>query len=177
MRSRFLPLAACALLVIACGENEAGEATEHEGMAAETMADNSMAEANMALQREAFDAVASGNLDAIDAHLAAGYTYHGPSGPPRDAAGTKAQVSEYVKAFPDLKFTVDFQFANGEYTAARLVVTGTNTGPMGDMAPTGKPVSVTITNIMRIVDGKIVEEWENFDELGMMQQIGLIPQQ
>jgi len=177
MRMRFLPVAACVLLVtsVAC-ESEANETTEHEGMASETMTDNSMAEANKALQRQSFEAVAGGNMDALDALIGPGYVYHGPSGPALDYAGAKAQVAGYVKAFPDLRFTIDFQVAEGDRVVARLTATGTNTGDMGDLKATGKPVSVSIINIMRFADGKIVEEWENFDEIGMMRQLGVIPQ-
>lgn len=178
MRTGILPLAAFMLLVtaVAC-ENEANEAAEHEGMAAETLADNSMVESNMALQKKAFETVASGNLNAMDALIGPGYTYHGPSGPAVDWAGSKAQVAGYVTAFPDLHFTVEVQTANNEYSVARVTATGTNTGELMGMAPTGKPISISIMNLMRIADGKIVEEWENFDEVGMMRQLGLIPQQ
>jgi predicted ester cyclase len=177
MRNRILPLAVCTLLVtcLACGESEGDEAMEHDGMVAETMGGNEMVEANMALQRQAFDAVAAGNLDALDGLTGPGYTYHGPSGPAVDLAGSKAQVAGYVTAFPDLHFTFEFQTANDEYSIARVTATGTNTGELMGMAGTGKPISITILNVVRIVDGKVVEEWENFDELGMMRQLGLIP--
>ena len=54
-------------------------------------------------------------------------------------------------------------------------MSGTFDGPMGDIPPTGKSATVQMTAMVHIRDGRIVEEWELFDQLGMLQQIGVIP--
>ncbi len=62
----------------------------------------------------------------------------------------------------------------GDKVVTRTTPTGTNTGSLFDMYPTGKSFVVTGINIDRIAGGKIVESWGNFDQLGLMQQIGLL---
>ena len=52
---------------------------------------------------------------------------------------------------------------------------GTNTGPLGDIPPSGKPIEMTIMQFMRIEDGRIAEEWESFNMLSLLQQIGALP--
>ena len=145
------------------------------GCQAQQAGDSAMLEGHKALQRQAFEAVAAGNFAALEQLVAPEYKYHGPDGGVLDWAGSKAMIEGYKTAFPDLGFAVTFQVAEGDMVAGYLTATGTNTGPMGDMAATGKPMSVTIMNIVRIANGKIVEEWENFDEAGMMRQLGVMP--
>ena len=65
--------------------------------------------------------------------------------------------------------------AEGDKVVTRWTATGTNTGEMMGIRPTGKKATITGITIDRITDGKIVEEGENFDELGMMKQLGVIP--
>jgi predicted ester cyclase len=55
------------------------------------------------------------------------------------------------------------------------VLHATNTGPLGDVAPTGRPVRLASTIVYRFADGRVVEEWEIFDKLGMYQQLGVAP--
>ncbi|HXV85255.1 MAG TPA: ester cyclase [Gemmatimonadales bacterium] len=138
-------------------------------------ANTAMLEANKALQRQAFEAVAAGNFEALGQLVAPEYRYHGPDGGTLDWAGTRAMVEGYKTAFPDLRFSIAFQVAEGDLVAAYLTASGTNTGPMGETPATGKPVTVTGINIVRVANGKIVEEWENFDEAGMLRQLGATP--
>ena len=66
-------------------------------------------------------------------------------------------------------------FAEGDRVVVRFTAKGTHKGDLMGVAPSGKPIVVTGISIVRIAGGKIVEEWESFDQLGMMQQIGAIP--
>jgi len=77
-------------------------------------------------------------------------------------------------AFPDARYTVEDQLADGDKVFTRWSWTGTHKGELMGIALTGKPVRISGMVIDRIVDGKIVEEWEEWDALGMMQQLGVV---
>jgi predicted ester cyclase len=80
-----------------------------------------------------------------------------------------------LSAFPDFAPTVEDQIAEGDLVANRLVFHGTHKGDFQGIRPTGKRITVTATTIERVVGGKIVEHWIEFDGLGMMQQLGVVP--
>ena len=77
-------------------------------------------------------------------------------------------------AFPDARYTVEDQLAEGEKVATRWSCSGTHKGELMGIAPTGKPVRISGMITDRIVDGKIAEEWSEWDALGMMQQMGVV---
>jgi predicted ester cyclase len=81
----------------------------------------------------------------------------------------------YRDAFPDVLMSVEDQVAEGDKVVTRWIASGTHQGDMMGIAPTGNRVTVAGTSVERIVDGKIEETWDNYDALGMMQQIGAIP--
>ena len=95
--------------------------------------------------------------------------------PPSGIEGAKQIVTTFRTAFPDLHFTIEDQIAEGDKVTTRYTLTGTHTGEFMGIPPTGKQVTVTGMSISRIVDSKLVEEWDNVDTLGMMQQLGVIP--
>jgi predicted ester cyclase len=74
-----------------------------------------------------------------------------------------------------MRMTIDDMTADGDRVVLRWTARGTNTGEMMGMPATGKPATVTGIVINRLAAGKIVEGWTNFDALGMMQQLGVIP--
>ena len=74
-----------------------------------------------------------------------------------------------------MKLTVDDQIAEGDRVVARFTVHATHQGPFGDISQTGNPVTVTGVLITRFMGGKSVEDWQSFDELGMLRQIGAVP--
>ncbi len=79
-----------------------------------------------------------------------------------------------LNAFPDGRLTVNDQIGEDDKVAVRWNFTGTHKGElMGH--PTGKQVTMTGISIVRIVNGKIAEAWEEWDNLGMMQQLGVVP--
>jgi steroid delta-isomerase-like uncharacterized protein len=77
--------------------------------------------------------------------------------------------------FPDFQVTVEDLFAEGDKVAVRFTFLGTHEGEFMGIAPTGKRVTMPGIDILRVVDGKIVELWGQEDMLGMMQQLGTIP--
>jgi steroid delta-isomerase-like uncharacterized protein len=115
-----------------------------------------------------------GNLEAVDEVISSDFTHHDPntrefsSGP----MGYKKFIQSYRKAFPDLEITIEQQISEGDLVVDRWKGRGTHQGELMGMAPTGKQVSITGMTIHRIVAGKIVETWNNFDSLSMVQQLG-----
>jgi predicted ester cyclase len=81
----------------------------------------------------------------------------------------------YRNAFPDVQMSLEDQVAEGDMVVTRWIASGTHQGEFMGIAPTGDRVTVAGTSIERIVDGKIEETWDDYDALGMMQQIGAIP--
>jgi len=79
-------------------------------------------------------------------------------------------------AFPDLERNVDEQLTDGaQHVVTRWTMTGTHEGEFLGIAPTGKRICITGMSIHRIFDGKIVQEWHEWDSLGLMQQLGVVP--
>jgi steroid delta-isomerase-like uncharacterized protein len=80
----------------------------------------------------------------------------------------------YLSAFRDTQVTIEDLIAEGDKVVARIVLTGVHAGDLPDLPATGRSISFTMFTIFRIVDGMIVEEWESYDELSMMQQLGVM---
>jgi steroid delta-isomerase-like uncharacterized protein len=78
-------------------------------------------------------------------------------------------------AFPDAHLTVEDIVAEGDKVAWRFTVRATHTGPFRGIPPTGKAFTQTGMAITRMREGRMVENWNQTDDLGMMQQLGLIP--
>jgi predicted ester cyclase len=89
---------------------------------------------------------------------------------PELAAGFAADP--FLEAFPDIEIVIDDQLAEGDRVANRWRNLGTHTGVFMGIAPTGKRVSFTGISIDRIAGGKVVESWMNWDELGLLRQLG-----
>lgn len=81
----------------------------------------------------------------------------------------------FTNAFPDLHLTYAFLIAEGDLVGGRFTLTGTHQGDFAGGHATGKAVSVSGHDFLRVVNGKVVEHWVEMDMLGMMQQLGSIP--
>jgi predicted ester cyclase len=81
----------------------------------------------------------------------------------------------FSRAFPDRILTIDFQVAKGDKVVTRSTLHGTHHDDLPDIPATGRKVTITATITERMADGKIAEEWEDWDGLAMMQQLGVIP--
>jgi len=95
--------------------------------------------------------------------------------PIRGPQGAKDNFKQYSDAFEGAHITVKDQIAEGDAVATRWEGRGRHTGELMGVPPTGKEVVVEGLNLTRLRDGKIVEEWSNWDTLGMLQQVGAIP--
>ena len=83
--------------------------------------------------------------------------------------------SMYFIAFPDLYYVIEDLIAEGDKVVARVTNTATHQGPLMGIPPTDTKITFTGTDIFRVVDGKITDEWSFVDQFGMMQQLGVIP--
>ncbi len=137
-----------------------------------------MATDNKELSRRILEQVWNNkNFDAVDALIAADFVQHDPQAPAsvRGIEAYKQFVRYYLGAFPDLHFTVEDQVSEGQTVATRWTVTGTHNGDLRGISATGRRISLTGMTCSRVVDGKFVESWSNWDTLGMLQQLGAIP--
>ena len=82
-------------------------------------------------------------------------------------------ISGLLSAFPDMRFTVEDQIVAGDKVATRWSAEGTNSGPFGTVPATGRRVRVNGLILDRVSGGKVVERWEQWDQMSMMQQLGL----
>ena len=115
------------------------------------------------------------DLNAIDEIISADYVHHDASSPAAAGIdGYKQFVKYYMNAFPDAHFTIDDAFTSGDSEVTRWIVTGTHQGELAGIPPTGRRFSVTGISIARIANGKIIESWNNWDALGLMQQLGVV---
>ena len=115
------------------------------------------------------------NTALLDPLLAPDMVDHTPpSGPIIGREPGKQLIATYARAFPDTTLTVDLMVAEADTVAAFVSYRGTHTGPFMGHPPTGKPVRVTGMDIMRYRDGQVIELWSQFDDLGLLQQLGLL---
>ena len=112
----------------------------------------------------------------VDA-LALGYIAHAPGLPgPLDLEAWSQFTASFVDAFPDLRLTVEDIFSDGNMVAARVTFRGTHRGEFQGIVPTGKEVAFSSIEIDRMDDGKVAEHWFEMDLLGLMEQLGAIPE-
>ncbi len=119
------------------------------------------------------------NMAVIDEIFAPNYVNHDPSSPDfgRGPESVRRLTSFYLSAFPDTRFTIDDQISEGDRVLTRWTARGTHQGDLRGIAPTGRKVTVTGMTVSRVSNGKIIEDYENWDALGLMQQLGAIPEQ
>ena len=128
-----------------------------------------------ALARRSYDVLNQRNLALVDELYAPDIVDHNASMTIQGLEALKEFFSMYLTGSPDLYFTIEDQVAEGDKVVTRYTARGTHLGPFMGIPPTGKHITVTGIGIIRVADGKIVEEWANGDNLGLLQQLGVIP--
>jgi steroid delta-isomerase-like uncharacterized protein len=116
------------------------------------------------------------NLAVVDELFAPGFVDH-------DSSMSEARGPEEIKrmaamvhaSFPDLHFTIEDMIAERDKVVYRYTARGTHEKDFMGIPATGKQISFTGIHIYRVADGKLQEEWENWDTLGLMRQLGVIP--
>jgi steroid delta-isomerase-like uncharacterized protein len=136
---------------------------------------SSLQEQNKAIARRAFEEILSGGRFELAEQLyAKDFINHGIH---RNASleEDQAALKGWHQAFPDVVVVPEKFIAEGDLVTIYWVATGTNTGPGNGLPATGKKAELAGITIWQMVDGKIKEEWSAFDQLSMMQQLGLLP--
>jgi steroid delta-isomerase-like uncharacterized protein len=137
---------------------------------------SSLQEQNKALAKRAFEEILSkGRLELAEQLYAKDFVNHGIH---RDIKldDDQAALKGWHDAFPDVSIVPEKLIAEGDLVTIYWIARGTNTGAGNGLPATGKKVEQSGITIWRIVNGKIKEEWSAFDQLSMMQQLGLLPQ-
>jgi steroid delta-isomerase-like uncharacterized protein len=138
------------------------------------------AEENKAIFRRYVEELGNeGNFDLADeifdhylAHQSDGTTLE------RGPEDVKRFMGEFRSAFPDFHSTIEDMVAEGDKVVTRWMARGTHQGEFRGIAPTGKEIEITGIGIFRFsTEGKVVESWDAMDQLGMMQQLGVVEQQ
>ena len=134
-----------------------------------------MSQDNLDFYLTFWDQVANhGRLELIDKHFAADYTFTSPSVSLSGVREGKQYYEALLGAFSDIEFTVEDAFAAGEKLAKRWTFRATHTGELNGIKPTGKRITLVGATLARMKDGKILEERDFVDDLGLMQQLGVI---
>ena len=121
------------------------------------------------------DGLNSGNVSVADEVFLPDCIIHINGNPQRDLSleNFKQMAAGLLLAFPDLHFTINDQFTAGEKVSTRWTAKGTNTGPFGEMQATGKAVEIEGLIIDHVVNGRVAKRWELWDQMAMMQQLGV----
>lgn len=117
-----------------------------------------------------------GNLDVLDEAFAAHCSFHDPTFPSDRITGMKEKVRELRQAVPDLHLDVHDVLADGDLTAARWTMGGTSRGEFRGLPATGRTYVMSGMTIDKWDGDRVVEEWTNYDMLGGLQQLGIIPE-
>lgn len=132
-------------------------------------------EQNEAVVRQVLALIDERNLDEAFELYALDYIYHGPAGELRGRDGIRGLWDVFLTGFPDLHSTIEDMISEGDKVVLRWRVEGTHTGEFMGVAPSNMKMTLGITEIFRVANGQLVEAWDQFDQLSLMQQIGAIP--
>lgn len=135
---------------------------------------SSLQEQNKGVAKRAFEEILSnGRLELAEQLYAKDFVNHGIH---RDIKldEDQAALKGWHDAFPDVSIVPEKLIAEGDLVTIYWIARGTNTGTGNGLPATGKKVEQAGITIWRIVNGKIKEEWSAFDQLSLMQQLGLL---
>ena len=135
-----------------------------------------MSEENKALARRSWETMDS--PDHFDEVYAPDVVWHNPEGDIRGIEQAEQFIGMYKTAFSDMSITVEDVVAEGDKVVTRVTMRGTYQGETEELGPpTGRRAEGQGITIQRIEGGKIAEEWNSYDNLGLLQQLGLAPAQ
>ncbi len=136
-------------------------------------------ESNKHLIATHFEAFNAGDLERFAATMAEDAVNHAAIPQAQGRAGARVIVTKLRSAFPDMRMVVDDVVAEGDKVVCRVTVTGTHDGPLDfvktALPATGKKFRATHIHVFRIANEQIVERWAERDDLGMLQQLGVMP--
>lgn len=131
-----------------------------------------------AARRITLELFGAGRLELMDELTADSLCNHGQTAGVPDAQG-RASLAHAVErvhcAFPDLRYELVHELADGDLVVHHLIAHGTHSGPFAGAAPTGRPATWREVHVMRFADGRMTEQWGVVDRLSVLQQLGLLP--
>src|SRR6266508_2044457 len=133
-----------------------------------------MSEQNTAIVQSVYAALNAHDLDALDGVIAEDVVLHGMEA--QGLAALKAEMRAYFAGVPDFTVTVERLIADRDRVVTWVVCSGTHTGELWGIPPTGRTLAVPEIDLCRIEDGKVAEFWVLSDGSAMMRQLGLEPQ-
>lgn len=134
-----------------------------------------MSDANAAvIRRFVEEVINNGNYSAMQQLIHEDYVYRSPEQELHGSAALEELLSTYRSGLPDLKTSIDHLVASGNTVVISITLTGTHTGELLGMPATGKRLKAHGMVRSRLEEGKIIEEWELLDMLGMLQQLGVV---
>ena len=127
-------------------------------------------------ERRWVEALNRGEIAVADETFTPDCVIHITGSPEPDLSvdGFKQMVAGLLAAFPDLHFTIEDQVVSGDKVATRWTAEGTNTAPLGEVPATGRRVHVDGLILDRVENGRVTERWEQWDQMAMMRQLGLL---
>lgn len=132
---------------------------------------------NLAISGQIWDALNAHDIDKFTQFFAEDVVYQSDSFPQpiegRQAYGEIMRM--YVRAFPDLRFTIEQTLSSGDYVTTRWKSTGTHKGELMGIAPTGRPAQIHGINVGEFKNGKVVRQWTAWDSGALMRQLGVLP--
>ncbi len=163
-----LPLVFLLCFTFGCQDKEAMAELE------EFRAQAEIEKQNEALYRGIIEEINKGNSEYFNEFYSPDYLYYMISNNPKPLSREESQefVKRFFKGFPDLNFSIEELYAVEDRVIARLILRGTHKGDWRGVPATGKKFEMSSTFIVRIENGKVVEEREDFDQLGFLQQLG-----
>jgi predicted ester cyclase len=121
------------------------------------------------------DGFSKGDVDVFDKYTSPGFIEHQHGFIPANADGVKKGIKNLHKAFPDFSLTIKDLVVYGDKVWGRMAAKGTHKAQFGPMPQTGKKFEITVIDIMRFADEKVIEHWGVADRLSLMEQLGMKP--
>lgn len=116
-----------------------------------------------------------GDVSVFDMHSSPAFVEHQYGFYPPNVVGVKKSIKSLHDAFPDFSLIVEDLVTDGDKVWGRMKATGTHVNKFGPMYPTGKRFEITVIDIMRFAEGKLIEHWGVPDKLALMEQLGMKP--
>jgi predicted ester cyclase len=119
------------------------------------------------------DGFSKGDVTLFDKYTSPNFREHQHGMIPQNLEGVKNAIRYLHKAFSDFSLTIEDTVVSGETVWGRMTGRGTQKGQFGPMPPTGKQIEITVIDIMRFENGKLIEHWGVADRLAAMEQLGM----
>jgi len=155
--------------MVGCQDKEAMAELE------EFKAQGEVEEQNKALVKRYVETFNKGNYEALKELLSPDYAVYNPSGYP-EPTSREALIENYkgaLEAFSEFSWSIEDMIAAEDKVISRIIAKGNYKGGVPGLPKTGKKFEFSMITIMRIEDGKVVEEWQEDDQLGFARQLGM----